>query len=231
MITTRQTKGQPLTHAEMDANFTELDKIPSGKTFPKTKGVGIKVDTDNPDFGWHDLIGYITSGQGTNTFQTYRGSIKQARFQEGQDAYVGFHLPHDYLPGSNLFIHVHWSHTSAMVTGGSVTWAFETMYSKGHNQAQFLEPVIVAMVSEASMLPYQHLIPETSLSVVGGAATQLDTSLIETDGIIQCRLYLDSNDITTSDLSQVDPFVHFVDVHYQSTGLPTKNKAPNFWGI
>lgn len=231
MIITRADKGEALTHNELDANLIELDKIPNGKVFPKTKGVGVKIDTDNPDFGWHDLIGHINSGQGTSTFQIYRGGIKQAQFEEGQDAYIGFHIPHDYLPGSPLFIHAHWSHTSPVVTGGTVTWAFETMYAKGHNQAQFEEPVVVSIVSQASILPYQHMIPEAACSTSGGSVTQLDTNLIETDGVIQCRLYLDSNDIITSDSSIVKPFVHFVDIHYQSTGLPTKNKAPNFWGV
>jgi hypothetical protein len=51
---------------------------------------------------------------------------------------------------------------------------------------------------------------------------------MEVDGIIMCRLYLDSNDIITSG-GTVNPFVHFVDLHYQSTGIGTKGKAPNFY--
>lgn len=226
-IITRTSKGSALTHAEMDNNLTELDKIPTGKVFPKTSGVGIKIDTDNPAFGWHDIIGAITFGQGTSTFEIYRGGIKQAQFAEGQDSYVSFHMPHDYLQGSPIYIHAHWSHNSAVVTGGTVTWAFETIYAKGHNQTAFSAPVIIAVIDYASSIQYQHMIAET---VASDGGSVLNTNDLEVDGVIISRLYLDSNDIQTSNGSTVNPFVHFVDIHYQSTGLPTKNKAPNFWG-
>ena len=58
-ITTRADKGSELTHAEMDENITDLRDIPDGKIFPKTKGLGIKIDTDVPDWGWHDIIGHL----------------------------------------------------------------------------------------------------------------------------------------------------------------------------
>ena len=31
------------------------------------------------------------------------------------------------------------------------------------------------------------------------------------------------------DTPDQDPFCHEVDIHYQSTGMATKNKAPNFY--
>ena len=51
-IITRAGKGSALTHAELDNNFVELRDIPDGKIFPKTKGIGIKLDTSSPVFGW-----------------------------------------------------------------------------------------------------------------------------------------------------------------------------------
>jgi len=83
-------------------------------------------------------------------------------------------------------------------------------------------------VQAANTTRYQHMIAETALSISGGSGTQLDTDLIEVDGLLFCRLYLDSNDLTDS-VAPPDPFVHFVDIHYQSTGVPTKNRAPDFW--
>jgi hypothetical protein len=228
-IVKRLVKGSPLTHAELDNNFEELDKIPNGKTFPKNSDIGIKIDVDDPDWGWMDMEGYVDLMGGQGTYQLYRGNIKQIQLQEGQDAYVSFHVPHDYVPGSELYIHIHWSHASTGVTGGTVTWVFETTYSKGHNQAYFIEPVNISVVDDASAIQYQHRIAETVATTPGGSAVLLDTNQIEVDGIIITRLYLDSNDILTSDASTVHPFVHFVDLHYQSNGLPTKNKAPNFY--
>ena len=89
-IITRQDKGSALSYIEMDNNLNELDKIPNGKVYPNTKGVGIKISGTTSDFGWHDIIGNVTAGQGTATFQTYIGGIKQAQFAEGEDAFIDF---------------------------------------------------------------------------------------------------------------------------------------------
>jgi hypothetical protein len=231
-ITTREGKGAALTHEEMDNNFNELDKIPNGKVFPNTKGIGIEISGTTPDFGWHDLIGNLDNIEGdinAAQYNVYIGGIRNFQFAEGQETFANFHMPHDYLPGSEIYVHVHWSHNSTVVTGGTCTWVFETIYSKGHNQAPFETPVNISVVQSASPIQYQHMIAETVGSTNGGSSVLLDTLNLEVDGIIQCRLYLDSNDIATSNASVVKPFAHFVDIHYQSTGLPTKNKEPDFW--
>ena len=230
-ITIRAVKGVSLTHDELDENFTDLRDLPSGLILPKTKNVGMKVDTAAPDYGWHDIVGMVaTFADDANraSIVDYRGGIKALRFAVNKNAFVNFHIPHDYAMGTDIFIHVHWSHASATLTGGSVTWGFETMYAKGHNQGAFQAPKGVSLIHAASPIQYQHMIGETAMSVTGGSTDQLDTTDIEPDGIIQVRLYLDSNDLIDTVIAP-DPFVHFVDVHYQSTNVATKNKAPDFW--
>jgi len=51
----------------------------------------------------------------------------------------------------------------------------------------------------------------------------LDTNDLEDDGLFLVRA-----DLATS-TSTDNPFLHFVDIHYQSTGIPTKNRAPDFY--
>lgn len=232
-ITLRSIKGSPLTQAEMDTNFDELDKKPSGQVYPKTSGIGIQIDNASPDWGWHDLRGHMwADDQDANRAMaaTYRGNLKAFQFiPTTTDMLVDFHLPHDYAMGTNLFIHAHWSHNSTLVTGGSVTWGFELMYAQGHDQGAFTAPILVPVTQNASTTQYQHMIAETALSVSGGSANQLDTDIIEVDGLVLGRIYLDSNDLTVSGGGVPDPFLHFVDIHYQSSGLPTKQKAPDFW--
>lgn len=233
-IVTRSEKGSALTHAEMDNNFNELLRNPTGSTFPSVATVGIQLSGSTEiDFGWHDIVGHlynVPTDPNAADYTIYRGGIKAYQFDENDECFVNFHMPHDYLLGSDIFIHVHWSHASSTVTGGTCTWGFEIMFAKGFAQAAFNVPVLTTVAQSGATSQYIHMVAETPASTVGGSpGVLLDTDDLEVDGIFQVRLYLDSNDLETSDASTPKPFAHFVDIHYQSTGLPTINKAPDFW--
>lgn len=231
-IQTRSTKGSALTHSELDNNFIEL-RDGTNAAIPKTKGKGIKIGPFGAEtFGWHDLTGCLqVYGDPSEASRAiYRGGIKALQFTEGDSAYIDFHLPHDYAPGTDIHIHAHWSHNATTVTGGSVTWGFELIYAKGHGQSAFAAPVIVSVTQNAHNTQFQHMVAEGLASTPGGSGSLLNTTDIEVDGLIQCRIYLDSNDITVSGGGIPEPFVHTVDIHYQSTNVATKNKSPDFWG-
>ena len=226
-------KGGLLTAAEADNNIKELrDGI--NLQIPKESDKGIKIDSlGTPDFGWHDCHGFmLQNGDDPNrpTIVNLIGGIMCCQFSENNQIMYRFHLPHDYKLGTDIFIHVHWSHKSDVVTGGSVTWGFETTYAKGHNQESLHTPVTITVNEAVNPVKHTHQVSEGAASVSGGSAGQLDTDDLEPDGMILCRLFLDSNDITTSDASIVNPMAYFVDIHYQSTGVPTKNRLPNFYG-
>lgn len=233
-ITTRAGKGAELTWAEADTNLTDLrDGV--NIMVPKTQGYGIKVDSlGSPTFPWHDLHSTIhtdPSSPGTApTFVSYHDAIKARQFDVGDEAFIEFHLPHDYVMGSEIFIHAHWSHNSATVTGGNVTWGFEILYAKGHNQQAFgATSVDIAVLQDASLIQRQHMVAETAMTSVSGGASTLAVGQVEPDGVLMCRVFLDANNITDS-VVQPKPFLHFVDLHYQSTNIGTKNKSPSFWG-
>lgn len=231
-VTTRAGKGTALTHTEVDENFTNLRDNIGGTTFPKTAGIGVKIDEDAPGFGWHDLLGPLQidiDNANRAVKNTFIGGMRVFQFVANtSEAFVLFHLPHDYVPNTDIFLHFHWAHNSATLTGGSVTWGAEFTYAKGHDQQPFSATKLFTVAQVANIVQYQHMIAEASLSVVSGSATQINTEDVEVDGIISCRVYLDSNDLIDS-VSVPDPFLFFVDVHYQSSGLATKQKAPNFY--
>jgi len=205
-----------------DGQFLVLDKA---------SGNGIKVDATTPTFGWRDLLGPIVvrgSGGTDPNWTTYKGGIKAYSLNVNDEVWVTYHLPHDYVEGTDIFIHPHWSHNSTLVTGGSVTWSFEMTYAKGHNQAAFGTNVTQTQVSNASTIQYQHIIDDTQISVSGGSGTQLDSDLFEPDGLILIRFYLSANNITSSG-AVPDPFLHLADGHYQSTNIATKDRAPDFY--
>jgi hypothetical protein len=227
-LTYRDTKGQALTAAEFDANTRDLDQRPLGQVYPKTKGVGIKVDTAAPDWGWHDLKSDITLTGGINDpiFAPYIGGIEQLQMGVGKAVNLAFHIPHDYAMGTDVFVHFHWSHNSATITGGDVSGFIEASYAKGHSQGAFSNTITLNMNSiPASLIRYQHIISEGQISAALGAGGLIATENLEPDGMLLARLEMTGNTMDGGALV----FLHQVDLHYQSTGMATKNKVPDFW--
>ncbi len=238
-ITTRASKGSALTHNELDTNFTDLRDGVGGLQLPKTSGLGIKVDsTGTPTFGWRDLIGDITpktSGAGAPTLAAFRGG--QARgffYSAGDDGDCTFHVPHDYVPGSDLYLHLHWAHNGTAISGNLVVNYYIT-YAKGHNQtsngefaAEVNRTLTVSTPDIATIPRYRHRVDETQISAASPAASQIDSDIIETDGLI--IVHYDVTTIPTiTGGSTNEPVLFTLDIHYQSTNIGTKAKAPDFW--
>jgi len=222
-IITQADKGDLLSALEADNNIDELRNGVGAVTPAAAAATGMKVGTyGSATDGWHDLTGtvQIYGGATDATRELYRAPISALRFVEttADLAYVDFHVPHDYRIGTDIYIHAHWSHNGTGVTGGSITWDFNLMYAKGHNQGAFAAPIVVSTTQNASTTQYQHMIAEEIASTSGGSPTLLDTDLLEPDGLIQCAIRLNSNDLTGT---AADVFVHMVDIHYQSTNVPT----------
>ena len=195
----------------------------------RASGYGIKVDNSIPTYGWRDILGNVTTkntGLNKPTYAIYKGNIEQTQFPTNSYETFEFHIPHDYVLGSNIYLHVHWSHISTLVTGGTVTWGYEATYSKGHNQASFGTNIIGTLVGNASNIQYQHIITEGQFSTLGGSASQIKLEDLEIDGLILASVALNLNNMTGA---TPNPFVHYVDLHYQSTNISTKEKSPGFY--
>jgi len=203
---------------------------------PKTAGIGIKVDTAAPTFGWADLLAHIVvkAGPADPTLTVYQGSYRAYAFSNAvtNEVFLEFHIPHDLVPSSDIFIHGHWSQIvvdsgGAAGVPGAAKWSFDVMYAKGHQQAAFSAPITTSVTQTAGGTQYIHNIAEVQLSAVSPSATQLDSDDLEPDGIILVRCFRDPTD--AADTLNQAPFLHFVDIHYRSTGVNTKQKAPNFY--
>lgn len=198
----------------------------------KASGNGIKIDINTPTFGWRDLLGDVFArnvGASKPSFTTYRDTLLDFQFAAGKEEYFKFHIPHDYVLGTDIHLHIHWSHTGTLVTGGTITFGYEISYAKGHNVAAFPASVGTTFNGTASITQYQHIITETQISATEPDANQIDSDNLLPDGVIIARLEVNANNITVSGGGVPDPFIHFVDIHYQSTGIATKNKVPDFY--
>lgn len=200
---------------------------------PKASTNGIKVDTTTPTFGFADLLGEViakNTGASKPNFTTYRDNLLDFQFAAGKEEYFKYHIPHDYVKGTDIFVHVHWSHTGSLVTGGTLTFNVESSYSKSHNQAPFPASVNGDYNGAVSTVQYQQILSEVQLSASSPTGLQIDTDDLEPDGVIMMTLQMKTNSITVSGGGVPDPFIHYVDIHYQTTGLiGTKDKAPDFY--
>ena len=210
--------------------------------FDKASGNGIKVDTASPTWSWRDVTGRLqTRGVGVSDpdWTLYRSPVYQYKFSDGHEheAWLEFHIPHDYVPGTDLYIHVHWSQI-VVDTGGAagvpgvVEWAFDVSYADGHGTAggvadPFAAPKIVSVTQQGSTTQYGHMVAEVAFTNAGGDATHFDRATILPDGVVLVRVHRDSTHV--NDTLNQEPFLHYVDLHYQSSNIGTKAKVPNFY--
>ncbi len=213
---------------------------------------GLKVLTPAgaASHGWRDLLGTITikgtggGGVAANPdYVVYRGGLYTYRFgtiapnNHLHEAFIEYHIPHDYVPGTDLYLHVHWSQTTVDTGGtagvpGVAKWYFEVSYADGHGTPggaadPFVAPITVSVTQQGSTTQYGHMIAEVQFTNNGGTGGLLNSNTIQVDGLVLVRVYRDPGDV--ADTLNQDTFVHFVDIHYQSNGMATLNKAPNFY--
>jgi hypothetical protein len=218
-------------------------KIPLAKfdslVLPKTSGSGSKVDTTTPTYGFRDLLGPIIPGVGGSVapaFTTYRGgNAKAYAFDTGDKIdQIVYHIPHDYVPGTDIFMHPHWGHNGTAISG-SLIIDWHSTYSKGHNQASQVfhaEKNLTQTISTpdvATFPQYGHFLNDIQMSVSGGSATLLDSDLFEPDGIIMVAMILTTKPTITGSAASNLPYIFTADIHYQSTNMATKAKAPDFY--
>ncbi len=234
-ITTRAGKGSELTHNDLDTNFTDLrDGV--NPLVTGASGTGIKVDSlGTPSFGWHDLTGELSRASAASppTCSELRsgGKVRVWFYSVGDDSDCVFHMPHDYVPGTDLYLHAHWTHNGTNISGNFVLNVFTT-YAKGHQQANFsaeISPTItVAGLNNTNCPQYHHRVDEIQLTSSTPGANQLNTNLIEVDGLFMFHFEVATIPTITGGTIN-EPAILTIDLHYQSSNLATKNKSPAFY--
>jgi hypothetical protein len=192
---------------------------------PGTSGAGIKVDLEAPTYGWRDLTSDIQvrgTGAADPTFAVYTGTtLRGYSFSATvlQEVFMVFHVPHDYLPGSAIHFHAHWSNAEATPNTGSVVFGFDYSFAKGFSQEPFAASTIVRVTQACPAIRYTHNVAETAAVAITG---------LEVDGLVLVRAFRDAAHVSDTCTDAV--FLHTVDIHYQSTNMATKNKSPSFYG-
>jgi len=217
-------------HTNLTSDNPGFDSI----TLSNVSGNGIMLDKDTPAFGWKDLIGDTvpkTAGAGSPSLTTFINDVRWFAYTATDDGDIIFHIPHDYAPGTDVFVHIHWAHIGTNITG-DLDIRFHLTYAKGHNQAIFpadVEPHLTMTGLNITDFPqYQHNLEEIQISASSPSATQIDTDLLEPDGIIMMHYDVDTLP-TISGGGSNRMFIFAIDLHYQATNITTKNKVPDFY--
>lgn len=203
-ITTRAGKGAPLSNAEIDENFNDLDL--------RTKA------------GWKDIVVAINASPGGSVAPTLAnfgpaGTLQRQEYAFALDDYVWLspiHINHDVKPGGAGYLHVHWS-TNGTSTN-TVRWEFHVQRALGHNQANFAAPTVRTVTQAAAGTAWRHMVAEVAIGDI--------LTLTEPDELILVTL----RRVTNGGTNNTDTvFALCVDMHYESDRDTTINKAPNFY--
>lgn len=196
-------------------------------------GDGLLVDNQHP---WIDIIGDISpklSNANSPSYNTFIGNTGNWSYDTNDYNFVLFNLPHDYVPATDVYLHIHWGHNGTAISG-SFQITFEVTYAKRSNPAtSFSSPItntmVISNIDINNAVQYCHRVDEIQLSTIGGSLSQLNTSLLEVDGIINMKYTVDSIPTITGSSSVNTPFIFGIDLHIRSNGIGTKNSSPNYY--
>lgn len=202
---------------------------------PKASGKGILTDPDAPTYGWRDLEGqyaFDAAGADAPVLKDYdeAGGVQEnALTTTAKKIDCRFHVPHDYAPGTDIYFHVHWSHNGTGITG-DIVFTADMKYAKGHNQANFSAAKAAttptyATTNLATTPRLRHRIEEVAITAGSADSSHFLNTDMEVDGLFLIKVRATTLPTVTSG----DVFVHCIDMHYQSTSVGTKQKAPNFY--
>lgn len=217
--------------------------IPTGTpTAPYTNAAALVVDTSNDNLvlrsgtkwvttakltgegssmGWNDITSDITvRGTGSNdpTWVAFRNNIHAYAFSAGtmNQAWISFHVKHDYAMGTPIHLHTHWS--TIGTNTGVCRWGFEYTIAKGHQQSAFSATTTVFVEQQATGTAFTHMVGETAA---------ISSAELEPDCLVLVRVFRDAAHVndTLTDLA----YLFTADIHYQCDRIATKNKLPNFY--
>lgn len=207
----------------MRSSGSNRDYLDGDLFLPEQSGYGIKHGAypGAGSFGWRDITGQVLvrGVAATDPTWTQIASSPFSAYAFAVNDFVWFvwHIPHDYLPGSECYLHAHW-----LVDGtdaATVKWEWTYMYAEGFNQQNYnVTGTVITAEQAAAGTAYRHMVAETAA---------IDMGIDEPDGVIYARL----RRVTNGGVDNADTvFLITSDVHYQSTNIGTINKAPSFYG-
>jgi hypothetical protein len=174
--------------------------------------------------GWNDILSDLSAGRGIGanapTWTTLRDGIKAYAFDAGSmnEVWVNLHIMHDYLWGSKVWPHIHW--TTAGTDTGVVRWGIEYTYARAYGVETFPATTTIYLEQAATGTPYTQMLAEP---------IEADGILLpncEPDGVLMCRVFRDATHANDTCIDAA--FGIFADLHFQSDGYLTNERNRGF---
>lgn len=175
-------------------------------------------------YGWRDLMAPIDPRWWSTwpDWTPFRNWIYMYAFQANQvdETYSSFHIDHDYMLGTALYPHIHFSVNTTQ--SWTIRWWIEWTYAKWHWLWSFwaTNTIYLEQAINWATDQYKHFVLETP-DLLAIPWTDIDT-----DWIILVRLFRDAPHV-----NDTYPWAAFwiqMDMHYRCDKYSTKNKAPDF---
>lgn len=206
------------------------DSMTGSLSLPKTKGDGLLV---NNQYAWVDIIGSLTPKTiGTNVakLESYYNYISAWAHPVGSYGDIIYHIPHDYAPNTNIYIHVHWGHNGTDISGTFKVNLWATFAKRNGMYAVPIATSITVNALDITNTPqYFHRVDEIQFSMIGGSSSMLNTTDLEVDGLINVHYEIETIPSITGSTQANLPYLHTIDIHMQSTNVGTANKDPDFY--
>ena len=197
-LITRTSKGSPLTHSELDGNIAELDR--------------------RTEVSWQSQRGQLSiSGIPTPPTMTLYNGIYLPSFDPDNvnEATVTIHVPHDYVAGSDIYVHGHF--LTAAATSGTVRWGFTLSWAipnRGETvttEQKFTTPYTsyIEHAVTSSDQDVHHIEESTAISI----------PYLVSESLINMRVFRDASHVNDTYPSSV--FLIVVGLTYQSHGFGT----------
>jgi hypothetical protein len=177
--------------------------------------------------GWQDIIGDVSSKSGSLSapqLLPFNGMFRSWFFNAGSRCDITYHIPHDYIMGTDIMLHIHWSHVGELITGDFEIAHFLSI-AKGHDQMAFTDEIKIHQIIKCDGIgKKQHRVSEITIS--GQDHGLLDTSMIEPDTIITNAMVVNKIPNIIGDVCY--PTILCADIHYQSSDVSTPNRLPPY---
>lgn len=200
---------------------------------PKINGFSVsntgKIYVDNgttKTFGWNDNVQMFTvktAGTTDPQISLLFGNMYGYTWSPSarNEVWVDFHILHDYAVGTPVYPHIHWMPTTN--NSGTVRWGIEYTVAQGHGIDTFPTTTSTVYIEQtiSNANRYKHMIAEVS------DANAIPATDLNIDGFIKMRVFRDATHANDTYPDTVHAWC--VDLHYQTSQLSTKNKAPGFF--